>query len=186
VPHSIYEIPGARDVAIEFRSFSKTAGFTGTRCAYTVVPRSLKGKASDGSLVDLYRLWMRRHTTKFNGVSYVIQRGAEAVYSEVGRSQVRALVDFYMANAKIIRQSLTALGLKVFGGANAPYVWIKTPGSATSWQFFDTLLKEMHVVCTPGSGFGAAGEGYVRLSAFNSRENVEEAMRRLARGIGGR
>ncbi|MGB7160824.1 MAG: LL-diaminopimelate aminotransferase [Tepidisphaeraceae bacterium] len=179
IPHSIYEIPGGRDVAIEFRSFSKTAGFTGTRCAFTVVPKSLKGKASDGSEVDLYRLWMRRHTTKFNGVSYIVQRGAEAVYSPAGREQTRKLVAFYLENAKLIREGLTKLGRKTYGGVNAPYVWVKTPGGATSWQYFDTLLRDANVVCTPGSGFGAAGEGYVRLSAFNSRANVEEALRRL-------
>jgi LL-diaminopimelate aminotransferase len=180
IPHSIYEIPGARDVAIEFRSFSKTAGFTGTRCAFTVVPKSLKGRAGDKSQVDLYRLWMRRHTTKFNGVSYIVQRGAEAVYSPAGKEQTRKLVAFYLENAKLIREGLTKQGLQVFGGVNAPYVWVKTPGNTSSWQFFDALLREANVVCTPGSGFGSAGEGYVRLSAFNSRANVEEALRRLA------
>lgn len=179
IPHSIYEIPGARDVAIEFRSFSKTAGFTGTRCAFTVVPKSLKGRAGDGSPVDLYRLWMRRHTTKFNGISYIVQRGAEAVYSPAGKEQVGKLVAFYLENAKLIREGLQKLGLTVFGGVNAPYVWIQTAGGATSWSFFDTLLRDANVVCTPGSGFGAAGEGYVRLSAFNTRANVEEALRRL-------
>jgi LL-diaminopimelate aminotransferase len=179
IPHSIYEIPGARDVAIEFRSFSKTAGFTGTRCAFTVVPKSLKGQARDGSTVELYKLWNRRHTTKFNGVSYITQSGAAAIYSAEGKPQVRATIDFYMANAKIIRESLSVLGLKVYGGVNAPYVWVKTPGSATSWDFFDTLLKDCNVVVTPGSGFGASGEGYFRVSAFNSRANVEEAMKRL-------
>lgn len=181
IPHSIYEIPGAREVAIEFRSFSKNAGFTGTRCAYTVVPTSLKGAASDGSKVDLHRLWMRRHTTKFNGVSYIVQRGAEAVYSDEGQQQTRQLVSFYLDNARIIRESLTKLGLQVYGGVNAPYVWIKTPDNLTSWEFFDRLLNDAHIVCTPGSGFGASGEGYIRLSAFNSRENVEEAMRRMAK-----
>jgi len=179
IPHSIYEIPGARDVAIEFRSFSKTAGFTGTRCAFTVVPKSLKGRAGDGSQVDLYRLWMRRHTTKFNGVSYIVQRGAEAVYTPAGNEQTRKLVAGYLDNAKLIREGLSKLGLKVFGGVNAPYVWVQTPGGASSWNFFDTLLRDANVVCTPGSGFGAAGEGYVRLSAFNSRANVEEALRRI-------
>jgi LL-diaminopimelate aminotransferase len=179
IPHSIYEIPGARDVAIEFRSFSKTAGFTGTRCAFTVVPKSLKGRAGDGSQVDLYRLWMRRHTTKFNGVSYIVQRGAEAVYTPAGKEQTRKLVAGYLENAKLIREGLVKLGLKVFGGVNAPYVWVQTSGGASSWSFFDTLLRDANVVCTPGSGFGAAGEGYVRLSAFNSRANVEEALRRL-------
>lgn len=181
IPHSIYEIPGARDVAIEFRSFSKLAGFTGVRCAFTVIPRSLTGKAADGSRVDLHRLWTRRHTTKFNGVSYITQRGAAAVYGDEGRQQVRSLVDFYMSNAAIIRQCLTKLGYQVFGGVNAPYVWLATPKGQTSWQFFDTLLDKAHVVGTPGSGFGAAGEGYFRLSAFNSRANVDEALSRIAK-----
>jgi len=179
VPHSIYEIPGARDVAIEFRSFSKTAGFTGVRAAFTVVPKTLIGKTRDGSAVDVYRLWSRRHATKFNGVNYIVQRACEAIYSDAGRKQVRALVDFYMTNARIIREKLAATGMKVFGGVNAPYVWAGTPAGLTSWQFFDKLLSECHVVCTPGSGFGSCGEGYVRLSAFNSRQNVEEAMRRI-------
>jgi len=183
LPHSIYEIPGARDVAIEFRSFSKLAGFTGVRCAFTVVPKSLTGKAKDGSRVDIYKLWTRRHTTKFNGVSYITQRGAEAAYTDAGRQQLRGLVDFYMANAKIIREGLGTIGLKVFGGVNAPYVWAKTPGTSTSWDFFDRLLRDSHVVVTPGSGFGAAGEGYFRVSAFNSRQNVDEAVRRLREKI---
>jgi LL-diaminopimelate aminotransferase len=180
LPHSIYEIPGAREVAIEFRSFSKTAGFTGTRCAFTVVPKSVTGLADDATRVPLHRLWLRRQSTKFNGVSYIVQRGAEAVYSPEGRKQVRALVDFYMGNARIIRERLTAMGLQVFGGVHAPYLWVKTPGTGVnSWDFFDQLLSRCHVVCTPGSGFGAQGEGYVRISAFNSRVNVEEAMKRL-------
>lgn len=179
VPHSIYEIPGAREVAIEFRSFSKTAGFTGTRCAFTVVPKELVGKTESGETVDLYRLWNRRHTTKFNGVSYIIQRGAEAVYSPEGQQQVKALIEHYLTNAKLIREALTKAGLKVFGGVNAPYAWVETPGKTPSWDFFDKLLNTAHVVCTPGAGFGAAGEGYVRFSAFNSRANVEEAMQRV-------
>lgn len=183
IPHSIYEIPGAKEVAIEFRSFSKLAGFTGTRCAFTVVPKNLKGCACNGDEVEIYRLWNRRHTTKFNGVSYITQRGAEAAYTDAGRRQVRDLVSFYMANAKIIRENLTEMGLKVYGGINAPYVWLATPGGMTSWQFFDHLLKETNVVGTPGSGFGAAGEGYFRISAFNSRENVDEAMTRLRKHI---
>ena len=183
IPHSIYEIPGAKDVAIEFRSFSKLAGFTGTRCAFTVVPKNLKGRARNGDEVEIYKLWNRRHTTKFNGVSYITQRGAEGVYTEAGRRQVHDLVGFYMANAKIIRENLTEMGLKVYGGINAPYVWLATPGGMTSWQFFDHLLKETNVVGTPGSGFGAAGEGYFRISAFNSRENVDEAMTRLRKHI---
>lgn len=180
LPHSIYEIEGARDCAIEFRSFSKNAGFTGTRCALTVVPKTLKGKAADGTDVELWKLWNRRQSTKFNGVSYVIQRGAEAVYSESGQAQTKALVNFYMENAKIIRERLTAAGIQVYGGVNAPYVWVKTPDNLSSWDFFDKLLHSVNVVGTPGSGFGAAGEGYFRISAFNSRENVEEAMRRIA------
>ena len=179
IPHSIYEIPGARDVAIEFRSFSKLAGFTGVRCAFTVVPKSLKGKTRDGATTDVHKLWHRRHTTKFNGVSYVTQRGAEAVYTDAGRAQVRGLVDFYMSNAKLIREGLGSMGFNVYGGVNAPYVWLKTPGDTTSWQFFDQLLTTAHVVGTPGSGFGTSGEGYFRLSAFNSRENVQEALRRM-------
>jgi LL-diaminopimelate aminotransferase len=179
LPHSIYEIPGARDVAIEFRSFSKTAGFTGTRCAFTVIPKSLKGKASDGSSVEIHKLWTRRHTTKFNGVSYITQSGAAAIYSDEGKKQVQDVIAFYMANAKLIRESLSALGYKVFGGTNAPYVWVKTPNGATSWDFFDTILKNANVVVTPGSGFGSNGEGYFRVSSFNSRANVEEAMKRI-------
>jgi LL-diaminopimelate aminotransferase len=179
LPRSIYEIEGARDCAIEFRSFSKNAGFTGTRCALTVVPKTLTAKAADGSDVELWKLWNRRQSTKFNGVSYIIQRGAEAVYSTEGKAQVKELIGFYMENAKIIRNELTAAGLEVHGGINAPYVWVKTPDGLSSWDFFDKLLTNCHVVGTPGSGFGAAGEGYFRISAFNSRVNVEEAMKRI-------
>jgi LL-diaminopimelate aminotransferase len=179
LPRSIYEIEGARDCAIEFRSFSKNAGFTGTRCALTVVPKTLTAKAADGSDVELWKLWNRRQSTKFNGVSYIVQRGAEAVYSLEGKTQVKELIGFYMENAKIIRQELTAAGLEVHGGINAPYVWVKTPAGLSSWDFFDKLLTNCHVVGTPGSGFGAAGEGYFRISAFNSRANVEEAMKRI-------
>lgn len=179
IPHSIYEIEGARDCAIEFRSFSKNAGFTGTRCAFTVVPKTLTAKAADGSDIELWNLWNRRQSTKFNGVSYIVQRGAEAVYSPEGQKQTKALVNFYMENAKIIREQLTKAGLQVYGGVNAPYVWVKTPNNISSWDFFDKLLQTVNVVVTPGSGFGAAGEGYFRISAFNSRENVEEAMRRI-------
>jgi len=179
LPHSIYEIEGAKDCVIEFRSFSKNAGFTGTRCALTVVPKTLKGKASDGSEVELWKLWNRRQSTKFNGVSYIVQRGAEAVYSPEGQAQVKDLVGFYMDNAKIIREKLTAANLAVYGGINAPYVWVKTPHGLSSWEFFDKLLETVNVVGTPGSGFGAAGEGYFRISAFNSRKNVEEAMQRI-------
>ncbi len=179
IPHSIYEIPGGRDVAIEFRSFSKTAGFTGTRCAYTVVPKGVTGRDAAGSRVDFHRLWNRRTTTKFNGVSYIVQRAAEATYSPAGKTQVKATIDFYMENARIIRESLTKLGIKVYGGTNAPYIWLKTPGNLKSWEFFDKLLTEANVVGTPGSGFGAAGEGYFRISAFNSRANILEAMERF-------
>ncbi|MDD1418904.1 LL-diaminopimelate aminotransferase [Dolichospermum sp. ST_sed1] len=179
LPHSIFEIEGARDCAIEFRSFSKNAGFTGTRCALTVVPKTLTAKAADGSDVEIWKLWNRRQSTKFNGVSYIIQRGAEAVYSEAGQTQIKALVSFYLENAKIIREELINAGLNVYGGVNAPYVWVKTPHGLSSWEFFDKLLETVNVVGTPGSGFGAAGEGYFRISAFNSRENVEEAMKRI-------
>lgn len=180
LPHSIYEIAGARDVAIEFRSFSKNAGFTGTRCGYTVVPKSLLGKTKDGADVALHPLWNRRHSTKYNGVPYIIQRGAEATFTDAGKQQIHGLINFYMTNAKLIRAGLSQAGLKCFGGENAPYVWIKTPAGFSSWQFFDHLLTNHHIVCTPGVGFGLSGEGYIRLSAFNSRENVEEAVRRIA------
>lgn len=180
LPHSIYEIEGAKECAIEFRSFSKNAGFTGTRCALTVVPKTLTGKASDGTDVELWKLWNRRQSTKFNGVSYIVQRGAEAVYSEEGQAQVKALVSFYLENAKIIREKLTAAGFAVYGGVNAPYVWLKAPEGLSSWDLFDKLLQVTNVVGTPGSGFGAAGEGYFRISAFNSRENVNEAMARIS------
>ncbi|MBC6422730.1 MAG: LL-diaminopimelate aminotransferase [Hormoscilla sp. SP5CHS1] len=179
MPHSIYEIDGAKSCAIEFRSFSKNAGFTGTRCALTVVPKTLTGKAADGSDVELWKLWNRRHCTKFNGVSYIVQRGAESVYTEAGQAQVKALVSFYLENAKIICAKLTAAGLQVYGGVNAPYVWVQTPAGLSSWDFFDLLLHNCNVVGTPGSRFGAAGEGYFRISAFNSRENVEEATQRI-------
>ena len=180
IPHSIFEIEGSRDCAIEFRSFSKNAGFTGTRCAFTVIPKSLKGKAGVET-VDLWSLWNRRQSTKFNGVSYVVQRGAEAVYSKEGKKQIRQLVSFYMDNAQIIKEHLTDAGFEVFGAINAPYAWIKTPKKMSSWDFFDFLLEKANVVGTPGSGFGAAGEGYFRLSAFNSRENVEKAMQRIVK-----
>jgi len=179
LPHSIYEIEGARECAIEFRSFSKNAGFTGTRCALTVVPRGLMGSAAHGEPVELWGLWNRRQCTKFNGVSYIVQRGAEAVYSPEGQGQVKGLINFYMENAAIIRRELSAAGLAVYGGQQAPYVWLQTPSGMDSWGFFDHLLTNAHVVGTPGSGFGAAGEGYFRLSAFNSRANVEAAMERI-------
>ena len=181
IPHSIYEIDGAREVAIEFRSFSKTAGFTGVRCAFTVIPKDLKGKARDGREVAIHPLWNRRHCTKFNGVSYPVQRGAAAIYTPEGRQQVRETIAFYLANAGLMRAALSQLGLQVYGGVNAPYVWLKTAGNLSSWDFFDKLLQEAHLVGTPGSGFGACGEGYFRLSAFNSRANIEEAGRRFAK-----
>ncbi|WP_417393926.1 LL-diaminopimelate aminotransferase [Gimesia chilikensis] len=183
IPHSIYEIEGARDVAIEFRSFSKNAGFTGTRCAFTVVPKSLKGKTSTGETADIHPLWNRRHCTKFNGVSYIIQRGAEAAYSDAGKEQIQGLISFYLENARLLREGLEAVGIKVYGGVNAPYVWLKTPGDSTSWDFFDELLQKAHLVGTPGSGFGASGEGYFRLSAFNSRDNINEAVTRFQKVV---
>ena len=179
MPRSIYEIDGARECAVEFRSFSKNAGFTGVRCAFTVVPAGLTGTAADGSPVEIGKLWDRRQSTKFNGVSYIVQRGAAAVYTEAGRKETGALVDFYMENARLIREGLQELGVEVHGGVNAPYVWLKTPGTDDSWTFFDRLLTDAGVVGTPGAGFGAAGEGYFRLSAFNSRENVEAALGRI-------
>jgi LL-diaminopimelate aminotransferase len=181
IPHSIYEIDGASEVALEFRSFSKTAGFTGVRCAFTVIPKGLKGKTRDGREASIHSLWNRRHSTKFNGVSYPVQRGAEAIYSPEGHRQSRETIAFYMTNAKLVREALTKLGIQVYGGVNAPYVWLKTPGKLSSWDFFDKLLREAHLVGTPGSGFGTCGEGYFRLSAFNSRANVEEATRRFAK-----
>ena len=179
VPRSIYEIEGAKEVAIEFRSFSKTAGFTGVRCAYTVVPRELKGKDANGNILLVNDLWNRRHTTKFNGVSYVTQRGAAAIYSPEGKEQIAATVDYYMTNAAIIREGLSSLGLEVFGGVNAPYIWLKTPNGLDSWAFFDKLLSEAHIVGTPGVGFGQSGQGYFRLTAFGSRENTEKAVERI-------
>jgi LL-diaminopimelate aminotransferase len=183
IPHSIYEIQGAKECAIEFRSFSKTAGFTGTRCAYTVVPKVLLASTKAGETASLNKFWNRRHTTKFNGVSYPVQVAAAAVYSDEGKTQVRALIDYYMQNARIIRQTLSAAGFTVFGGKNAPYIWMKTSGGMSSWDFFDLLLAEAHVVGTPGSGFGPSGEGYFRLSAFGSREKTEEAVQRVRNRI---
>jgi len=179
IPHSIYEIEGAKSCAIEFRSFSKNAGFTGVRCAYTVIPKNLVGFSSSNEEIELWPLWNRRQSTKFNGVSYVVQRGAEAVYSSEGKKEVRDLIDFYMENAKIMKNKLQAAGYKVYGGDNAPYIWIKVPDQMSSWDFFDFLLQKINIVGTPGSGFGLSGEGYFRLSAFNSRSNVIEAMRRI-------
>ena len=179
IPHSIYEVAGARDVAIEFRSFSKKAGFTGVRCGLTVVPQGITGRTSTGNSQAIHALWNRRQCTKFNGASFIVQRGAAAVYSDAGQQQVRTTIDFYMENARLLREGLEAIGMTVYGGVNAPYVWLKTPGGASSWDFFDTLLQKAHLVGTPGSGFGASGEGYFRLSAFNSRANVEEAVKRF-------
>ena len=179
IPHSIYEIEGSRKCAIEFRSFSKTAGFTGVRCGLTIVPEELTATTASGEAVSLYKLWNRRQCTKFNGVSYPVQRAAAAVYSDEGLPQVKEVIDFYLANAAIIRQGLTSSGITCYGGVNAPYIWLKTPEGLGSWDFFDKLLKECHVVGTPGSGFGPSGEGYFRLSAFGSRQNVEEAVRRI-------
>ncbi|WP_305513319.1 LL-diaminopimelate aminotransferase [Methanobrevibacter sp. V14] len=181
VPHSIFEIEGAKEVAIEFKSFSKTAGFTGTRCAYTVVPKQLKGYAADGEEVEINPLWNRRQTTKFNGASYPVQRAAEATYSGEGQKQIREVIDYYMENAKIIRESLTDIGLEVYGGISSPYIWVKTPKNMDSWDFFDILLNDANVVGTPGSGFGPSGEGYLRLTAFNTLENTKEAMDRISK-----
>ncbi len=181
IPHSIYEIEGAKDVAVEFRSYSKTAGFTGVRCGFTVVPKGVEAYTKGGEGVSLNKLWNRRMSTKFNGTSYITQRGAAAVYSEKGKKQVRETIELYMNNAKIMRESLVKLGYEVFGGVNAPYLWLKTPDGVGSWEFFDLLLNKANVVGTPGAGFGAAGEGYFRLSAFNSPENVKTAMERLAK-----
>ncbi|MFM1767690.1 MAG: hypothetical protein RJA22_219 [Verrucomicrobiota bacterium] len=179
VPRSIYEIPGARECAIEFRSFSKNGGFTGLRCAFTVVPKSLLAATPDGTRQPLHPLWLRRMTTKFNGVSYPVQRAAEALYSAEGRQQVKGIIDLYMGNARVLVQGARAAGLTVHGGVNAPYIWVQTPAGVTSWQAFDKILNEANVVITPGSGFGAKGEGYFRISAFNSRANAEEVARRL-------
>ena len=181
VPHTIYEIEGARDVAIEFKSFSKTAGFTGTRCAYTVVPKELMAYDGEGNAVEVNPLWNRRQTTKFNGVSYPVQKAAEATYSEEGKAQINEVLDYYMENAKVIRESLTDIGLEVYGGVSSPYIWVKTPNDMDSWEFFDILLNEANVIGTPGSGFGPSGEGYLRLTAFNTLENTKEAMDRISK-----
>lgn len=180
VPHSIYEIEGAQEVAIEFRSFSKTAGFTGTRCGYTVVPKALTAYSETGEKVMLNKLWNRRHSTKFNGTSYMVQRAAEATYSVEGKEQVKALIAFYTENARIIREGLLKANYTIFGGVNAPYVWAKAPEGMGSWEYFDYLLKEKNIVTTPGAGFGLSGEGFVRFSAFGSREATIEAMERIA------
>lgn len=181
IPHSIYEIEGAKEAAIEFRSFSKTAGFTGVRCAFTVVPKQLRAYTKAGQSIAMNPLWARRHCTKFNGVSYITQAGAAAVYSEEGKKQVRSTIELYMNNAKTIRERLTGLGYKVFGGVNAPYIWLKTPEGVGSWEFFDLLLNKANVITTPGAGFGPAGEGYVRLTAFGTPADVNEALDRISR-----
>ncbi len=179
IPHSIYEIEGAKKCAVEFHSYSKTAGFTGLRCGYTVVPKELVVKSNSGEMVQLNQLWNRRQCTKFNGTAYIVQRAAEAIYSEEGKRQVRETIDYYMTNARIMRETLTEVGLQVYGGIDAPYLWLKTPEGVGSWEFFEQLLTQIHVVSTPGVGFGPAGEGYIRLTAFGKREDCEEAMRRL-------
>ncbi|QTA85093.1 LL-diaminopimelate aminotransferase [Desulfonema magnum] len=181
LPKSIYEVKGACEVAIEFRSFSKTAGFTGTRCAYTVVPKTCMAYDTKGEKHPLHSLWNRRHTTKFNGVSYPVQRAAEAIYSKEGKAQVRELSDYYLKNAALIRQEMTALGFECVGGENSPYIWVD--GKTDSWKFFDMLLEKAGVVCTPGAGFGKCGQGYIRISAFNSFENVQKAMSKIKQAI---
>ena len=180
IPHSIYEIDGAKDVAIEFRSYSKTAGFTGTRCAFTVVPKALFGIDGKGEKQSINAMWNRRHTTKFNGVPYITQKGALACYSDAGKAQIKEIIDYYLGNAQVIVGGLRAIGIDCYGGVNSPYVWLKTPGGMPSWDFFDKLLQEANVAGTPGAGFGSAGEGYFRLTAFNTRENTIKAMERFA------
>jgi LL-diaminopimelate aminotransferase len=179
VPHSIFEIPGARECAVEFHSFSKNGGFTGVRCGFTVMPKSLHARTADRRELPLHPLWHRRWSTKANSVSYPVQRGAEAIYTKEGRKQVRSLIDHYMGNARVLREAAERAGLEVYGGVNAPYIWVKTPSGLTSWQMFDRMLQKLNVVITPGSGFGSCGEGFFRISAFNSRENAEEVARRL-------
>ena len=179
IPHSIFEIPGARECAVELRSFSKNGGFTGVRCGFTVMPNSLLGRTESGRRMPLHQLWHRRWSTKANSVSYPVQRGAAALYTSQGREQVRALVDHYRGNARILSEAVAKTGMMVFGGVDAPYIWVKTPDSLTSWQIFDRILRDLNVVITPGSGFGAQGEGYFRISAFNSRQNAEEVAQRL-------
>jgi LL-diaminopimelate aminotransferase len=183
IPHSIFEVDGAKDVAIEFRSFSKTAGFTGVRCAFTIVPKQLKAYSKEGRAVEVAPIWKRRMCTKFNGVSYVTQVGAAAIYTDEGKKQIKKIIDVYMGNAKLIRESLGTIGYTVYGGVNAPYIWLKTPEGVGSWEFFDTLLSKAHVVTTPGAGFGSAGEGYVRLTAFGTPTNVKEALKRIADAV---
>lgn len=179
IPHSIYEIEGAKEVAIEFRSFSKSAGFTGVRCAFTVIPKMVMGYTKSGQRISINSLWNRRHTTKFNGASYIVQRAAAACYSSLGKSEITANIEYYMENARLIREGVEKAGFEYYGGVNAPYIWLKTPGKLSSWDFFDKILENAHVVGTPGAGFGPSGEGYYRLSAFGMRENVEKAMQRI-------
>ena len=179
VPHSIFEIPGARDCAIELRSFSKNGGFTGVRCGFTAMPKSVLARTENGRRLPLHPLWQRRWSTKSNSVSYPVQRGAEALYSSEGRKEIRVLINHYMGNAKILRSAAAAAGLDVFGGIDAPYIWVKSPNGLTSWEMFDRMLRVLNVVITPGAGFGAQGEGYIRISSFNSRENAEEVAQRL-------
>jgi LL-diaminopimelate aminotransferase len=183
IPHSIYEIKGAKKVAIEFRSFSKTAGFTGVRCGYTVVPKELTAGTLTGERIPLNRLWNRRQCTKFNGTSYITQRGAEAIYTPEGKEQVKQIINYYMGNARFMKESLESIGLHVYGGQNAPYLWVKAPGGADSWKFFEQMLYEANVVSTPGVGFGPSGEGYVRLTAFGNREDCQEAMLRIKKWL---
>lgn len=183
IPHSIYEIKGARKVAVEFHSFSKTAGFTGVRCGYTVVPKELTVSTLDGERVPLNHLWYRRQCTKFNGTNYISQRAAEAIYTPEGKAQVKATIDYYMNNARTMYNTLSDLGLEVFGGRNAPYIWVKTPNGMSSWKFFEQMLYEAHVVCTPGVGFGPSGEGYIRLTAFGDKDDCIEAMERLKKWL---
>ena len=183
IPHSIFEIPGARECAIEFRSYSKTAGFTGVRCGFVVIPNELTGRDENGEPVSIQRLWIRRHTTKFNGTSYPVQAGAAACYNERGRAEIQANISYYMENARLIREAMGSLGLQVYGAVNAPYAWVKTPDGVGSWELFDRLLESAHVIGTPGAGFGSCGEGFFRLSAFAKRDRVLEAMERITKSL---
>ncbi len=183
IPHSIFEIPGARECAIEFRSYSKTAGFTGVRCGFVVIPNELTGRDENGEPVSIQRLWIRRHTTKFNGTSYPVQVGAAACYNERGRAEIQANISYYMENARLIREAMGSLGLQVYGAVNAPYAWVKTPDGVGSWELFDRLLENAHVIGTPGAGFGSCGEGFFRLSAFAKRDRVLEAMERITKSL---
>ena len=179
IPRSIYEVEGAEKVVIEFKSYSKTAGFTGLRCGYVVIPKEVKGYTKNGQEIELNKLWNRRTCTKFNGTSYIIQKAAEAIYTEEGQKQIKENINYYLENARIIREGLQNAGYEVYGGINAPYIWLKVPEGLTSWEFFDELLHKYNIVGTPGSGFGPSGEGYFRLTAFATRENTIEAIKRL-------